>query len=246
MALAQRYRHLATLPRRPDKAKVHFIPSGLFGIFGYEEWEFLNEGDYDEVLSYLRQQDPDIIRGDIIVIEEHINEDERADMGKMAFDGENIINWNLDGEMPDIRFLPTEFQVVSEFPLQYWSEVFDDPTEMLVPFDFKKQMPDFRSENIASFDVQEEPDGGFTLVAPTDRPGRTERMLVIPFRDSNGTVYNILGHAYGIGGPFENEVKVLKYFGVLNPLTREHSHYHKIPYDPDLILLIPDVTTPAN
>ena len=191
LTLSQRYRQEASLPRRTDKAKIYFIPSGTFPIFQEEDWEDLPdiEQEHDKVLSYLRQQDPDIRRGDIIVIEEQLDENNRGDIGKFAFDDEKIISWNSDPESPGARFLPEEFQVITEFPIHYWSEAFDDSSEMHVPFDFR--------QNIAQ---------------PEIYPFPGTSMLALSFRDK----YHILGEEYGTDGLFIEEIKNLKYFSVTN------------------------------
>ena len=226
-SLAQRFRRLSQLPRRPDRAKIHFLPRGAVPSLSEEDWEDVAEGN-EELLAYLQQRD--LRRGDIIVVEEHLEDDERRDRGKLAFDGEEIVSWNFDEDRA--RFLPRQFQVVKEFPLQYWSEVFDNPDEALVPFDFSRRL-----EGLSDLRIH-------TIRAPRGI------MKTIPFQDQQGQVYYILGDENNFMGDFERVLPHLDYFGVLNPRSGSYDYFsaERLPggVDADRVLFIPSVGTPAR
>lgn len=66
----------------------------------------------------------DVQRGDIVVLEDHLDDSQLNNNGKMAYNGKHLISWKLyEGR----RFLPVEFQAIIEFPIHYWDDAFDNP-----------------------------------------------------------------------------------------------------------------------
>lgn len=205
--LADRFRQLSRLPRQNNRAKIFFIPRGLFSIFADDEWVSLPdiEEEHDRVLNYLRQQG-DLRRGDIIIVEERLDDSNRADLGKFAFDGEKIIRWTCDPECSDGRFIPEEFQVIMEFPIRYWDNAFDSPDDMYVPFDVAQHLPNITSANIY-------PAKGFEPFL---------QMEALPFLGRDGQVYYIIGSTTSSNYDFDTDVKHQKYFEVVDDYTLEY------------------------
>ena len=107
--LADRYRRLSLLPRQPDRAKIHLIGPGIL----HEEWEdLLDDPDIIQtIMDYLRANnggvEPDLRRGDVLVVEDYLEEEERVDTGKFSASGPllhggvnepSFIPWNNDPE----------------------------------------------------------------------------------------------------------------------------------------------------
>lgn len=214
--LAERFRVLAQRQRLPDRAQIHFIPKGAFPGLEYYDWE-----DYTvavKVLEYLEGKKTDLVRGDIIVVEEQLS-NEGFNYGKFAFDGENVISWEIDPNNYKVRFLPREFQVIKEFTLQYWVDAYDYDRDMIVPFSFR--------DNLFGQDlmVLNEPEGE-----------------VIPFLDDKGTKYHIIipgSNIQGIGGSnVEQDLQHIMYFEILSSDDERLSKK----YDPRFTLLLPSVS----
>jgi hypothetical protein len=214
VGLIRRFRQIATSPRREDKAQVYMIPPGAlperegYDPFEYDVWEDIIAELELNILWYCRYKGPPIRRGDIIMIEARLNQEGAQggqDVGKLAFDGQHVIRWESMGD--DMRFLPETFQVIGEFPLQYWSDVFDDSDEMYVPFDFEERLPNIPLTNIVTLQTKRGP------------------MRVLPIHDQRGHSYYIIWHHPGTFGDVEELFNQLRYFGTLDA-TFSHSGYH--------------------
>jgi hypothetical protein len=105
-------------PRKSGRCAVHTIPETVIkGDHGNWE-EIFNETSLNIALSYLKQNDAELAKGDLICflcINGYRND------GIAIYDGQKIIE--LDYEIDDYGSLPNIFQVISGgVPVNYWHQ----------------------------------------------------------------------------------------------------------------------------
>lgn len=102
-------------PRLDGHARVHHVSDGVSR--NSEEYEpCLTDEELADGLTYLRLQNADLRRGDIIVFDELTGY--RSD-GLAFFDGEQIIH--PEDEPDDYGTIPRQFQVITNgVPIDYW------------------------------------------------------------------------------------------------------------------------------
>jgi hypothetical protein len=91
-------------------------------------------------LQDLANKGQTIARGDIISMP--LYGEDKDDTDKWVFDGQKIYEFEMQ---MDKGLLPEQFQVIREFPINYWQGVLDKP---FVPYDFGKHHPQAELEDI--------------------------------------------------------------------------------------------------
>ena len=230
MDLIDKYRQLGLQPRKSNKAKIFFIEESKFPSIGdYDEYswdiELIKDNADREIVEIVGENN--IQRGDVVVFEELVGSkqiiDENriiyGDYGKLIYDGEKLIPWTKlcenddkdEEDNKDVRyFIPQEFQVILEFPIQYWEYAFDE--EAHVPL--RLNLFDMITEEIK--------------IPNHEHIG----LKALNFNLNNGD-YSIIGLEYH-EGTFEDQLPGINYFGVANLNTRSFQYLENIPEDIDL------------
>ena len=139
--LRNHYADLSALPRRPNRARYYLIPDRIPGTRDPEWYAILTDNNRNEAFelqNYIISRDSnkgsknigssgDLLRGDIAVISHQLDSAER---GLLIFNGSSFDAFEEDTY--GNPFLPPDYQVITEFPIQYWSDMFST----LVPFNF--------------------------------------------------------------------------------------------------------------
>ena len=234
MDLIDKYRQLGLQPRKLNRAKIFFIEESKFPSIGdYNEYswdeELIKDGADREIVEIIGESN--LRRGDVVVFEELVGNKQirdentiiHGDYGKLIYDGEKLIPWTkLDDEDDydeedehdddrDVRyFIPEEFQVILEFPIQYWEYAFDE--EGHVPL--RLNLFDMITEEIKI-------------------PNHEHIGLKALNFNLNNEDYSIIGLEYH-EGTFEDELPGINYFGIANLNTRSFQYLENIPEDIDL------------
>lgn len=128
-------------PRSSKKAKCHLVDStyatNLKYINSDEDTMSLQiklENDAVEraqIKNNMIKDGYNLVRGDILVLL-FLDPGYRND-GLMIYDGDNIVK--LDDVLDEYGSVPSQFKVITEFPILYWSEIIGH--NMIVHFDLK-------------------------------------------------------------------------------------------------------------
>lgn len=245
-----RYLQLSNLPRRSDKARIHYVPKGATDVFKGNDFvhaaqdfapgtniEEMKEKLLDEIINefadseagmeaimYLRSIGRDFQEGDIIAIGDFVDREGPEHIGLYGYINksseahpERLLRFESD-EDNAYMFLPREYQIITKFPLHYWSDL----PENIVPFDLSKVTFDFKKD---LYKLDPEKYAGF--------------QQALPFQHGEKVYYILIQNMYD----FELYYLDLKYFEV-----RESSDeiWSELPYPLNFenTLFIPDVNTP--
>lgn len=116
-------------------------------------------------LDHLKEQKKILHRGDIISMLPYGQD--KDDTNKWVFDGEKI----RELEMATCKgLLPLDFEVITEFPIDYWSESLDLP---VVPYDFTEHHTEVEVEAI----VEVESDQGNFFYFPFEHKGQQYKLV---------------------------------------------------------------------
>lgn len=96
---------------------------------------------FAKIIRYLKQTVPNLNRGDLVLLEPELG---YRNNGKYFYDGETLMPPEMTAD--DAGHIPNEFQVITEFPINYWEGQMDHNS--LVPFDVEANFTSIGEEEI--------------------------------------------------------------------------------------------------